>query len=47
MSSSPHSTIISSDSDINDTIPPPQVIIALPAVFPPSLVLSLLPMFDS
>ncbi|GJS84125.1 hypothetical protein Tco_0750666 [Tanacetum coccineum] len=47
MSSSPHSTIIPSDSDINDAIPPPQVIIALPAVLPPSLVLSLSPMFDS
>nr|GEW31464.1 retrovirus-related Pol polyprotein from transposon TNT 1-94 [Tanacetum cinerariifolium] len=99
MSSSPHSTIISSDSDIEntfsstnilnyfsaspgsispnsskyftkylldilvflplhddskmkviqayDTIPPPQVVIALPAILPPSLVLSLSPMFDS
>ncbi|GJU81369.1 hypothetical protein Tco_1283734 [Tanacetum coccineum] len=40
MSSSPHSTIVPSDSDINDAIPPPQVIIALPAILPP-------PMFDS
>ncbi|GJT02232.1 hypothetical protein Tco_0823401 [Tanacetum coccineum] len=47
MSSSPHSTIIPSDSDIHDAIPPPQVIIALPAVLPPSPVLSLSPMFDS
>nr|GEX45512.1 reverse transcriptase domain-containing protein [Tanacetum cinerariifolium] len=30
-----------------DTIPPPQVVIALPAILPPSLVLSLSPMFDS
>nr|GEZ40511.1 hypothetical protein [Tanacetum cinerariifolium]GEZ46058.1 hypothetical protein [Tanacetum cinerariifolium] len=30
-----------------DVIPPPQAIIALPAVFPLSLVLSLPPMFDS
>ncbi|GKB23267.1 hypothetical protein Tco_0862668 [Tanacetum coccineum] len=30
-----------------DVIPPPQVIIALPAVLPPSPVLSLSPMFDS
>nr|GEU59722.1 reverse transcriptase domain-containing protein [Tanacetum cinerariifolium] len=30
-----------------DTIPPPQVVIALPAIFPPSPVLSLSPMFDS
>ncbi|GKE11866.1 hypothetical protein Tco_1415417 [Tanacetum coccineum] len=30
-----------------DTIPPLQVIITLPAVLPPSLVLSLSPMFDS
>nr|GEU35920.1 retrovirus-related Pol polyprotein from transposon TNT 1-94 [Tanacetum cinerariifolium] len=30
-----------------DTIPPPQVVIALPAILPPSLVLFLLPMFDS
>ncbi|GJR27538.1 hypothetical protein Tco_1103770 [Tanacetum coccineum] len=30
-----------------DTIPPPQVTIALLAVLPPSLVLSLSPMFDS
>ncbi|GKA99387.1 reverse transcriptase domain-containing protein [Tanacetum coccineum] len=36
MSSSPHSTIIPSDYDINDAIPPPQVIIALPAVLLPS-----------
>ncbi|GKB36932.1 hypothetical protein Tco_0881874, partial [Tanacetum coccineum] len=36
MSSSPHSTIIPSDSDINDAIPPPQVIITLPVVLPPS-----------
>ncbi|GKB01710.1 hypothetical protein Tco_0829754 [Tanacetum coccineum] len=47
MSSSPHSTIVPSNSDINDAIPPPQVIIALPAVLPPSPVLSLSPMFDS
>ncbi|GJR10682.1 hypothetical protein Tco_0793334 [Tanacetum coccineum] len=47
MSSSPHSTIVPSDSDINDAIPPPQVIIALPAILPPSPVLSLSPMFDS
>ncbi|GJY80405.1 reverse transcriptase domain-containing protein [Tanacetum coccineum] len=47
MSSSPHSTIVPSNSDINDAIPPPQVIIALLAVLPPSLVLSLSPMFDS
>ncbi|GJZ05316.1 hypothetical protein Tco_0538591 [Tanacetum coccineum] len=47
MSSSPHSTIVPSDSDINDAIPPPQVIIALPVVLPPSPVLSLSPMFDS
>ncbi|GJZ87302.1 retrovirus-related pol polyprotein from transposon TNT 1-94 [Tanacetum coccineum] len=33
MSSSPHSTIVPSDSDINDAIPPPQVIIALPAIY--------------
>nr|GEV66619.1 hypothetical protein [Tanacetum cinerariifolium] len=30
-----------------DIIPPPQVVIALPAILPPSLVLSLSPMFDS
>ncbi|GKD55360.1 hypothetical protein Tco_1288747 [Tanacetum coccineum] len=47
MSSSPHSTIVPSDSDINDDIPPPQVIIALPAILPPSPVLSLSPMLDS
>nr|GEW04292.1 hypothetical protein [Tanacetum cinerariifolium] len=99
MSSSPHSTIVPSDSDIENTfsstnilnyfsaspgnispdssndftkylldilvfsplhddskteviqaydaIPPPQVVIALPAILPPSPVLSLLPMFDS
>ncbi|GJX86549.1 hypothetical protein Tco_0337323 [Tanacetum coccineum] len=47
MSSSLHSTIVPSDSDINDVIPPPQVFIALPAVLPPSTVLSLSPMFDS
>ncbi|GKA37745.1 hypothetical protein Tco_0724310 [Tanacetum coccineum] len=47
MSSSPHSTIVPSYSDINDAIPPSQVIIALPAVLPPSPVLSLSPMFDS
>ncbi|GKF08602.1 hypothetical protein Tco_0042826, partial [Tanacetum coccineum] len=47
MSSSPHSTIVPSDFDINDAIPPPQVIIALPAVLPPFLILSLSPMFDS
>ncbi|GJZ49658.1 hypothetical protein Tco_0603848 [Tanacetum coccineum] len=47
MSSSLHSTIVPSNSDINDAIPPPQVIIALPAVLPPSLVLSLSPTFDS
>ncbi|GJX95264.1 hypothetical protein Tco_0349850 [Tanacetum coccineum] len=47
MSSSPHSTIIPFDSDINDDISPPQVIIALPAVLPPSPVLSLSSMFDS
>ncbi|GKE98591.1 hypothetical protein Tco_0021942, partial [Tanacetum coccineum] len=46
MSSSPHSTIIPSDFDINDAIPPPQVIIALPAVLLPSPVLSLSPMLD-
>ncbi|GJY48374.1 hypothetical protein Tco_0438330 [Tanacetum coccineum] len=33
MSVSPFSTIVPSDSDINDAIPPPQVIIALPAVY--------------
>ncbi|GJU56592.1 hypothetical protein Tco_1230306 [Tanacetum coccineum] len=43
MSSSPHSTIVPSDFDINDAIPPPQVIIALPAVLPPFLILSLSP----
>ncbi|GKA04012.1 hypothetical protein Tco_0676793 [Tanacetum coccineum] len=47
MSSSPHSTIVPSDSDIKDAIPPPQVIIALPAVLPPSPVLSQSPMLDS
>nr|GEW00701.1 hypothetical protein [Tanacetum cinerariifolium] len=99
MSSSPHSTIVPSDSDIEntffstnilnyfsaspgsispdssndftkylldilvfsplhddskmeviqayDTIPPPQVVITLPAILPPSPVLSLSPMFDS
>ncbi|GJS21234.1 hypothetical protein Tco_0449866 [Tanacetum coccineum] len=46
MSSSPHSTIVPSDSDIKYAIPPPQVIIALPAVLPPPLVLSLSPMLD-
>nr|GEW78094.1 reverse transcriptase domain-containing protein [Tanacetum cinerariifolium] len=30
-----------------DTIPPPQVVITLPAILPPSPVLSLSPMFDS
>ncbi|GJY98956.1 hypothetical protein Tco_0516386 [Tanacetum coccineum] len=40
-----HSTIIPSDSD--DAIPPPQVIIALPAILPPSPVLTLSPVFDS
>ncbi|GKB53989.1 hypothetical protein Tco_0904742, partial [Tanacetum coccineum] len=35
MSLSPHSTIVPSDSNINDAIPPPQVIIALPAIMPP------------
>ncbi|GJZ88308.1 hypothetical protein Tco_0660090 [Tanacetum coccineum] len=40
MSSSPHSTIVPSDSDINDAIPSPQVIITLLAIVPP-------PMFDS
>nr|GEW79230.1 ribonuclease H-like domain-containing protein [Tanacetum cinerariifolium] len=30
-----------------DIIPPPQVVITLPAILPPSLVLSLSPMFDS
>nr|GEZ37188.1 hypothetical protein [Tanacetum cinerariifolium] len=30
-----------------DTIPPPQVVIALPDILPPSLVLTLSPMFDS
>nr|GEV81846.1 hypothetical protein [Tanacetum cinerariifolium] len=30
-----------------DAIPPPQVVIALPAILPPSPVLSLSPMFDS
>nr|GEW14114.1 hypothetical protein [Tanacetum cinerariifolium] len=30
-----------------DAIPPPQVVIALPAILPPFLVLSLSPMFDS
>ncbi|GJZ01189.1 hypothetical protein Tco_0519150 [Tanacetum coccineum] len=50
MSSSPHSTTVPSDSDINDhddpyvqtydAIQPPQVIIALPAIVPPL-------MFDS
>ncbi|GJV76776.1 putative reverse transcriptase domain-containing protein [Tanacetum coccineum] len=34
MSSSPHSTIVPSDFDINDAIPPHQVIIALPAMPP-------------
>ncbi|GJZ33281.1 hypothetical protein Tco_0578717 [Tanacetum coccineum] len=47
MSSSPHSTIIPSDSDINDAIPRPQVIFALPVILPPSPVLSLSPVFDS
>ncbi|GJX23055.1 hypothetical protein Tco_0227500 [Tanacetum coccineum] len=47
MSSSPYSTIVPSNSDINDAIPPPQVIIALPNVLPPSPVLSLSPIFDS
>ncbi|GJZ56338.1 reverse transcriptase domain-containing protein [Tanacetum coccineum] len=47
MSSSPHSTIVPSDFDINDVIPPPQVIIAQPAVLPPFLILSLSPTFDS
>ncbi|GJR77864.1 reverse transcriptase domain-containing protein [Tanacetum coccineum] len=47
MSSSPYSTIVPSNSDINDAIPPPQVIIALPNVLPPFPVLSLSPMFDS
>ncbi|GJX81927.1 reverse transcriptase domain-containing protein [Tanacetum coccineum] len=47
MSLSPHSTIVPSNSNINDVIPPPQVIIALPAILPPSPVLSLSPMFDS
>ncbi|GKE98055.1 hypothetical protein Tco_0021406, partial [Tanacetum coccineum] len=47
MPSSLHSTIIPTDSDINDAIPPPQVIIALPAVLLPSPVLSLSPVFDS
>ncbi|GJR91612.1 hypothetical protein Tco_0215623 [Tanacetum coccineum] len=47
MSSSPYSTIVPSNYDINDAIPPPQVIIALPAVLPPFPVLSLSPMFDS
>ncbi|GJX79730.1 hypothetical protein Tco_0327879 [Tanacetum coccineum] len=42
-----HSTIVPPDYDINDAIPPPQVIIALSAVLPPSPVLSLSPMFDS
>ncbi|GKD80365.1 hypothetical protein Tco_1342986 [Tanacetum coccineum] len=46
MSSSPHSAIVPSDSDIKYAIPPPQVIIALPAILPPSLVLSLSPMLD-
>ncbi|GJW86160.1 hypothetical protein Tco_0161500 [Tanacetum coccineum] len=47
MSSSPHSTIIPSDSDINDAIPRPQVIFSLPVILPPSPVLSLSPVFDS
>ncbi|GJS61037.1 hypothetical protein Tco_0655821 [Tanacetum coccineum] len=47
MFSSLHSTIVPSNSDINDAIPPPQVIIALPAVLPPSPVLSLSPTFGS
>ncbi|GKE52024.1 hypothetical protein Tco_1487180, partial [Tanacetum coccineum] len=47
MSSSPHSTIVPSNSDINDAIPPRQVNIALQAVLPPYPVLSLSPMFDS
>ncbi|GJW15433.1 hypothetical protein Tco_0019566, partial [Tanacetum coccineum] len=47
MSSFPHSTIVPSDSDIKDDIPPPQVIIALPAILPLSPVLSLSPMLDS
>ncbi|GJR26074.1 reverse transcriptase domain-containing protein [Tanacetum coccineum] len=46
MSSFPHSTIFPSDSDIKDAIPPPKVIIALPAVLPPSPVLLLSPMLD-
>ncbi|GKA63138.1 hypothetical protein Tco_0762744 [Tanacetum coccineum] len=46
MSSSPHSIVISSDSDINDAIPPSQVIIALPTILPPSPVLSLSTMFN-
>nr|GEU98969.1 putative reverse transcriptase domain-containing protein [Tanacetum cinerariifolium] len=32
---------------VYDAIPPPQVVIALPAILPPSPVLSLSPMFDS
>ncbi|GJT13240.1 hypothetical protein Tco_0860282, partial [Tanacetum coccineum] len=47
VTSSPHFTIVPTDSDINDDISPPQVIIALPAVLPPSPILSLSPMFDS
>ncbi|GJZ81238.1 hypothetical protein Tco_0646232 [Tanacetum coccineum] len=47
MASSPHSTIVPSDSDINDAISSFQVIIALPAVLPPSPVLLLSLMFDS
>ncbi|GJZ03000.1 hypothetical protein Tco_0520961 [Tanacetum coccineum] len=47
MSSSPHSTIVPFDSDIKDAIPPPQVIITLPAILLPSPVLSLSPMLDS
>ncbi|GKC00511.1 hypothetical protein Tco_0986647 [Tanacetum coccineum] len=43
----PLTLLIPSNSDINDAIPPPQVIIALPVVLPPSPVLSLSPMFDS
>ncbi|GKB73724.1 copia protein [Tanacetum coccineum] len=47
MFSSPNYTIVHSDSGINDAIPPPQVIIALSAILPPSPLLSLSPMFDS
>ncbi|GKD23710.1 hypothetical protein Tco_1225413, partial [Tanacetum coccineum] len=46
MSSFPHFTIFPSDYDIKDAISPPQVIIALLVVLPPSPVLSQSPMLD-